>query len=104
MAAPFATVVTVFASASAMAWLIGALYNAVLALRRIYPEIRERPGVLRHPILALFHPQYLTPDGRRAHARFLIFFGVSLATFAVAGLLLWQLPSGGFGASIPGLG
>lgn len=92
LAAPFAAVVTVFAAASAVGWLIGAIYNAVLVLRRIYPEVRERPGVLRHPVLALIHPQYLTPDGRRAHTRFLVFAVVSVATFAVDGLLLCHLP------------
>lgn len=91
MAAPFAAVVTVLASASAMGWLIGALWNAVLVLRRIYPEIRERPDVLRHPVLALIHPEYLTPDGRRAHTRFVVFAAVSASTFAVACLLLRHL-------------
>ncbi len=92
MGSKFAAVVALFASASAMGWFAGAVYHVILVLRRIYPEIRERREVLRHPILVLVHPQYLTPDGRRAHARFLVFAFVSLVTFAIAGLLLWTFP------------
>jgi hypothetical protein len=76
--------VAVIAAACGILSLVAALYFGRSVLRHIYPELRARPNVLRHPVEAFWRRECLTPAGKEAHARWLVFASVGTASLLVA--------------------
>jgi hypothetical protein len=70
--------------------LAAALYFARSVLRLIYPELLARRHVLGHPLTVFWRTEYLTPNGREAHRRFVVFAGIALAILPIAAWLSFQ--------------
>jgi hypothetical protein len=70
--------------------LAAALYFARSVLRLIYPELRARPKVLGRPVTVFWKTEYLTPNGREAHKRFLVFSGIAIGILPIAAWLSFR--------------
>jgi hypothetical protein len=70
--------------------LAAALYFARSVLRHIYPELLARPHVLGNPLTVFWRTEYLTPNGREAHRRFVVFAGIAAAILPIAAWLSVQ--------------
>jgi hypothetical protein len=87
---PNAIFLAVIATAIGCAALGAALYFARSVLRLIYPELRARPHVLGPPVTVFWRTEYLTPNGREAHKRFLVFAGIAVSMLPIAFWLSWH--------------
>lgn len=87
---PDAIFLAVIAMAIGCLALGAAIYFARSVLRLIYPELRARPHVLGRPVTVFWRTEFLTPNGREAHRRFLVFAGIAIGILPIAGWLSYH--------------
>jgi hypothetical protein len=84
----------IFLAAIAMAIgcvaLAAALYFARSVLRLIYPELRDRPHVLGPPVTVFWRTEFLTPNGREAHRRFVVFASIAIGILPIGAWLSYH--------------
>ena len=61
------------------------LYFGRSTINLIYPELLDRPNVLRHRYQAFWDRECLTPAGKEARARFFVFAFIGLGALTIAG-------------------
>jgi len=81
----YALFIVVVAGVCGVLALGAGLYFAHSMLRLIYPELLDRPNVLPHRYMAFWDRECLTPAGKEARARALIFLPIGIGALVVAG-------------------
>jgi hypothetical protein len=67
------------------------LYFGHSTINLIYPELLDRPNVLRHRYQAFWDRECLTPAGKEARSRFFVFAFVGLGALTIAGGMVAQI-------------
>lgn len=67
------------------------LYFGHSTINLIYPELLDRPNVLRHRYQAFWDRECLTPAGKEARSRFFMFAFIGLGALIIAGGMAVQI-------------
>ena len=84
----FILVIAAFCGVLALA---AGLYFGYNTINLIYPELLDRPNVLRHRYQAFWDRECLTPGGKEARSRFFVFAFIGLGALTIAGGMAIQI-------------
>jgi hypothetical protein len=87
----YALFIEVVAGVCGVLALGAGLYFARSMLNLIYPELLDRPNVLPHRYMAFWDRECLTPEGKEARARSLVFVSIGIGALAVSGVMALQI-------------
>lgn len=87
----YALFIVVIAGVCGVLALGAGLYFARSMLHLIYPELLDRPNVVPHRYIAFWDRECLTPAGKEARSRALVFLPIGIGALVVSGGIALQI-------------